>query len=402
MKQQESVFFTRHSVFDVKGNTIAYDLRCHPDGAFAAGSSCLNHLDTIQKTLGQTHVILKADESLLFSDFLTDALSGTLILSLSSDIVLTDSIQNRILELSDKGFRFALDNVCTNSSHLAELSVLFPFISYVKIDITQCENEHILNTLSRMKPYSFLFLAKQIDSHEQFSLVQSFGFSLYEGTFYNNVSVIDGARVKPLTLQIFRLMAILQREHSPLEVQKEFDTSPDLLLNLLRYINSASFSFQNGIKHIRHALALLGPKRLLSWLALFLYSDKEEKSFGTALIKTALFRAKMMEELCLLIGQPQERESAFFVGALSIIDTYFNMEPEALLSTMPLDPDIHDALLSYEGFLGELLSVTKSFEGGNDTLIMPGGTLPYGLKADVLCTVLADAYIFSDQMYELL
>ena len=112
---------------------------------------------------------------------------------------------------------------------------------------------------------------------------------------------------------------------------------------------------------------LLGPKKLLSWLGLFLYMTPNHRPFGGELFNNAKFRAKVMEELALACNKPELANKAFLTGSLSLIDTYLNIPMLEFLNNVNLDDEIKTALLFHEGFLGELLYIATEMNHSSDT-----------------------------------
>ena len=104
-------------------------------------------------------------------------------------------------------------------------------------------------------------------------------------------------------------------------------------------------------------VTLLGTKKILSWLGLFLYGTPHERPFGVEIYNNAKFRAKVMEELALYCQKSELSHKAFLIGSLSLIDTYLNISMLEFLNHAQLDDEIKTALLFKEGFLGKLLHI---------------------------------------------
>lgn len=402
MTTKSPAYLRRQSVFNARGSIIAYNLLCHSHDS--AAPVCKGYYDYagIEKIVGKHAAFIPVDADLLFSDFVSALPPERYTLSLSCDIDINETTVGRITELYESGFRFALDNLRADPAALAAFSVLFPYITWVKINVADSDESNLLHTLSRLKPYSFTFVAKRIEDPKQFERFKSYGFTLFEGCFFEKPVVVEGIRLEPLTLKVFELIELLQRDVPVAETEKVFKSAPDLMFNLLRYLNSAAFTFRSEITGIRHALNLLGSQRLLSWLGLFLYARKEEKPFGTALFKASLFRGKVMEELAVRMGYPQEKESAFLTGTLSLIDVYFQIPITEILDNVRLDLSIRDALLTQSGFLGELLSIAKTLESSERTLCITQIADTLRLDPGVLFTILSDAYAFADNSCDVL
>ena len=93
-----------------------------------------------------------------------------------------------------------------------------------------------------------------------------------------------------------RLLAKLQ---DPKLTTEELDqtVSQDVGLSykLLRYVNSAMHSLPNEVESIRHAIILVGSRRIGNWAGLILYGQMNDKP-GELTI-TAVVRARMCQQL---------------------------------------------------------------------------------------------------------
>jgi len=149
-------------------------------------------------------------------------------------------------------------------------------------------------------------------------------------------------------------------------ITEKFSLYPELTFNLLRYINSAEYSFRSEITSIRQIINLLGPTRLRSWLGLFVYSSEDESTLHKEIIRSAKFRANMMRELVIAHKKNELSDEAFLTGSLSLIDLYFQMTTEELLTKIVVGKSIRDALLGRDGYLGKILTITEKLEKGEN------------------------------------
>jgi len=164
------------------------------------------------------------------------------------------------------------------------------------------------------------------------------------------------------SLNVIDVLNTLQQTVDLKIITEKFSLYPELTFNLLRYINSAEYSFRSEITSIRQIINLLGPTRLHSWLGLFIYSNDDESTLTNEMIKSAKFRANMMKELVVAHKKNDLADEAFLTGSLSLIDLYFQMTMEELLNKIAVGKSISDALLRREGYLGKILIITEKLE----------------------------------------
>ena len=110
---------------------------------------------------------------------------------------------------------------------------------------------------------------------------------------------------------------------------------------------------------------LLGLNRLFKWAALLMttsFNGNVPPAVGT----TAVVRGRLMELLALEKLEAEECDNAFVVGVFSLLDTMLDMPMEAALKTVPLPPQVTDALLHHKGPLAPFLDLTIACESADD------------------------------------
>lgn len=164
------------------------------------------------------------------------------------------------------------------------------------------------------------------------------------------------------TLEVIDVINTLHSTTDINVITDKFSLFPELTFNLLRYINSAQFSFRSEITSIRQIINLLGPMRLRSWLGLFVYSDDNASPQAQEIIQSAKFRANLMRELVIAHKKNELSDEAFLTGSLSLMDVYLELSMEELLEKILLSKSIKDALLNREGYLGKMLIIVEKLE----------------------------------------
>ena len=128
---------------------------------------------------------------------------------------------------------------------------------------------------------------------------------------------------------------------------------------LLKYLNSASFSFKNPIEQIQQAIVILGIDETKKWVTLI--SLRSIPSKPLELIKHALVRAKLAEHIAL--EKTKAHPSSFFLmGLLSTLDALLDMTMKEALKLMPLKSEIIDALVEQKGEMGDVLKIIIKHE----------------------------------------
>jgi c-di-GMP-related signal transduction protein len=128
---------------------------------------------------------------------------------------------------------------------------------------------------------------------------------------------------------------------------------------LLRAVNAASVGLVRPVSSVREALVLLGRRQLRAWILLMVLADAgdgiQEK------LSNAMTRARMCELLAPLVPNIPS-DTAFLTGLLSTLDFLLNMPMSDVVQRLPLEKDVHDALVNRTGPLGELLQTVAAYE----------------------------------------
>ena len=221
------------------------------------------------------------------------------------------------------------------------------------------------------REYDVKFLAEKVETHEEFEMCKALGFEYFQGYFFAKPVIIEGRKIDPNRLGVMKLSQLLQSDAEIEEIIREFDYHPDLMINLLKYINTSAFSLRTEIKSIPQAINMLGRLPLAQWLTLFLYGDcLRERREMSILIDAILLRAELMTLLCRHYKKSREEcERAHLCGLLSMVDTVFGVPLHEVFEQISFDPEIEAALLKKEGFFAKILIVARVIEQGDFTKI---------------------------------
>jgi hypothetical protein len=160
-----------------------------------------------------------------------------------------------------------------------------------------------------------------------------------------------------------RLLAKLQDPNLTTE-QLEETVSQDVALSykLVRYVNSAIHALPNEVASIRHAIVLVGTRRISNWAGLILYGQMDDKP--TELMITAIVRARMCQQLAMATKQTNV-EQFFTVGLFSVLDALLDRPMPDALEMLPLAPELKAALVDHQGAMGSALLCVMAYEQGD-------------------------------------
>ncbi|PYX94560.1 MAG: diguanylate phosphodiesterase, partial [Acidobacteria bacterium] len=113
------------------------------------------------------------------------------------------------------------------------------------------------------------------------------------------------------------LQAVARPEMDLREIETIIKGEASICYRLLRYLNSAIFSFSSEIHSVRHALSMMGEREIRRWVRLIATLGAAQQK-STELVLSALVRARFCELLGLRV--PHGDNDLFFLGLLSLMD----------------------------------------------------------------------------------
>jgi c-di-GMP phosphodiesterase len=160
---------------------------------------------------------------------------------------------------------------------------------------------------------------------------------------------------------IVELIHRVDKEDPIEKLENTLKRDPPLAFKLLRYINSPAFGLRVEISSFRHAIMMLGYKRLKRWLALLLATASKEVNLKPVMF-AAVRRGLLMEELVRGTGDEETRNEVFICGVFSLLDRMFQQPFDELLSTIPVPERVRQALVERTGPYEPYMNVVRASE----------------------------------------
>ena len=307
-----------------------------------------------------------------------------------------------IKKFKQQAYVFALDDFIITEDQLEHWDPILKEVQIVKVDVMDTTLEDLQKKTSLLKPYKVALLAEKVETQEMFQICMDLGYQYFQGYFFTKPDIIEGKAISPSIQGILAVIRAIQQGNSIDEVEHTIKLYPELIISLLKIVNSSSVSPIQEITSIKQAIALLGTRSLSQWFLLLLYSQRSNGESEVGLRNDPLFltasqRGKTMELLLKSSDSKapkQLRDEAFLVGLLSLCDALLHTPIEELVKELHLSESISDALLKGTGKLGELLSLTKSIECCNVDVINSHSER-FALTPDIINEVSLEALKFS-------
>jgi EAL and modified HD-GYP domain-containing signal transduction protein len=269
-----------------------------------------------------------------------------------------EELIRKLRHLRDLGYRIALDDfVCTESKSLLEVA------HYVKFEVIGNDWDQLARFVLEVRKYPVKLIAEKVETLEQFERCKALGFEYFQGYFFSRPQLMQGRRVAVNRLAAIRLIVKLNTPDVDVKgLQETISEDASLTYKLLSYINSATYSLTRKITSVGHAVVLVGLQKIKAWASLIVLASVDDKSRD--LVMTGAVRARMCEHLARVLGLPKP-ERSFLVGLLSVLDALLDQPMADLVKSLPVESDIVDAVVNYEGSLGKVLKCALEYEKRN-------------------------------------
>lgn len=379
------LFLGRQPILNKDNETFAYELlyrgstdnfcKNSIDSSYATArviSTMLNNIGA-KKILGGKIGFLNIDDNVLFSEIIENIPKKHFVLEILETCAINDKLLERVDELIEKGYIFALDDFVCAEENLIKYEALFPKISYLKVDLKESEFADIAYSLKKLKNFDFKLLAEKVENQEEHAILKRFGFDYYQGFYFAKPIIMSNISIDPSKSAILSIESMINSDREINDISKTFQIYPDLSINLLKFLNSALFGFRNPISSIKHAIAIIGLKQLKNWLLLLMFLGDDLEDNANPIFVLAKNRSDTMVNLLKYTKyyNPQNADKAYFAGLLSLIDVIFKMPIEDLLKEIRVDQEIKEAVLQSKGIYGDLLCLVKASEESDMEKIKP-------------------------------
>ena len=163
---------------------------------------------------------------------------------------------------------------------------------------------------------------------------------------------------------LLELLALVTQDAATSAIEAHIKRNTGISYQLLKLVNSVSFSASHKINSFSQAITMLGRRQLQRWLQLLLYSRPQDNKEPNPLMSRAAARSALMEKLAQQRGGDGGlQDRAFMVGMFSLLDILFGSPLEEIITPLHLADDVVAALLRKEGGLGDLLALAIAGEG---------------------------------------
>ena len=265
--------------------------------------------------------------------------------------------------LRERGFHLAFNHTVLESAYAPWL----PLADYIKLDLSLLAPDQVAVLINYAGRHCKAeLIAEKVETAQQYDMVSSQGVQLFQGYWFARPSLVQAKLLAPGQASIVHLINLVRQQASTDEIEEVLKKDAGLAFNLMRLINSAGFGVTREITSFRHAVMLMGLKKLFRWAALLLTASRTG-GVPSSVGQTAVVRGRLMELLVdrtpnAGLGGRDLIDQAYMAGILSLMPTLTSISMNEVLAQLPVAKPVQDGLLSRGGILGNLLTLIESLE----------------------------------------
>jgi EAL and modified HD-GYP domain-containing signal transduction protein len=162
---------------------------------------------------------------------------------------------------------------------------------------------------------------------------------------------------------VTELIQRVDREEPVERLEAVVRNDPKLAFRLIRHLNSAAYGLAIEVSTFRHALMMMGYRKLKRWLALMLVSAGRAPALKPAMF-AAVRRGLLLEELVRATADDEMRGEMFICGVFSLLDRMLGQSFAQLFQSLPVSARVQQALVSGDGPYHPYLALVQALEQG--------------------------------------
>lgn len=289
-----------------------------------------------------------------------------------------------IVEVADKmkvliaqGFTIAADDFVLEDAY----SSWIPHVAYIKIQANETTS-NFAAMVHKAKMLGKKIIAEKVETPAQYTFFSGLKVDFFQGYFFCKPMNMGAKITSPAVSNLIRLINMTIQEADLAEIEKVLKTDPTLSFKLLRYINSAGMGLSRTVESFKHALMILGYKKLFKWLTI-LFSTTNKNPGANAVAKIALTRARFLELLGTEKYGKNASDNCFVIGIFSLLDVMLNVQLEVALGSISLQDSVIQALLHGDGEYFPLVQLMLALEN-NDWIEILASAQVLGIPENVI------------------
>ena len=371
----EPAFVARQPVFDKKLRIWGYELLFRnsrdvnraeiADSDTATASVIIDGIAQAREGLPNDKALLINFPRALLLDDTPLLLPENCIIEILEDVKPDPEVLEK-LETIRQDRMLAVDDFTGRTGYDPGYDRLLEISDIIKVDVLGMKEKRVREVTGSLAPFGKNLLAEKVETREMFHQTSCLGFSLFQGYFFSRPEIVKGRKLASNQISRLRLMQELeQQEFDPNALAAVIESDVSLSYRLIRYINSPGIGLLAQVRSIRHAVSLLGEKRIRQWLRILIMVDLNSTDRGIEVLRMSSMRGYMLQLLAESYPSPMDPHSMFLTGLFSGLDAILNQPMDRIVHDLPLDDLIKKALMGEAGEPARYLQLAMALEKGD-------------------------------------
>ena len=374
----QAAFVGRQAIVDRDRRVVAYELLYRSSSTATVADFDEQNVAAVRviantfATLGEETVLggnlgfFNVTREVLLSETIHALPKERVVIELLEQIEADREVVARCRALREAGYQIALDDWVHEDPRVG----LLPCADIVKVDLPSVAKRDLRRVVRSLREGGKqLLLAEKVETQQEFETCHGLGFDRFQGYFFARPTVLEGVAIDPSQTTLLRLLQQISVGTDTAAIVESFKQDAKLGLNLIRLVNTAGNAVRVRLESIDDGVRTLGMRQLSRWISVLLFAGGRQGGARDPLLTLAAHRGRLMELLVEAATKKGvlriERERAFLVGMLSLVDALLGRPIQSIVQDLRLGPDIAQALTQHEGELGRLLSLAVAAERGD-------------------------------------
>ncbi|MCM3364529.1 EAL and HDOD domain-containing protein [Niallia sp. Sow4_A1] len=286
-----------------------------------------------------------------------------IVIEILESVIPSQKIIDICIELKQLGYKLALDDFIFDKSNLYSQSLLL-LADMIKVDFQQTtkETRSDLETLARKN--NIELVAEKLETKEEYEQAKNKGYHYFQGYYFSRPLIMSTHDVPIYIHTYYKILELLNDEDPDINrISKLIEQDISLSYKLLKLINTLGYGMKQKVTSIKNAIIYIGLIELQKWIYVLTVRENEWKNgISFEVMLNCLIRSKMCESVAKLIPGRQEYGSFFLTGMFSLMDTIMNRDMATILSDLPLDETIVQALSGEKNIQRDVLQLVIAAE----------------------------------------
>ena len=371
----DCMFIARQPIFKTNLDVYGYELLFRSGSTSNAfdGTSATTATAGVLGGLFESGIDAIVDDKRAFINFDVDLIkadaielieNNRLVIEVLEDVIVDDSLIERVKELRAKGYKIALDDFVESYHEYP----LVPYADIIKYDLMLTPLETIRPYVVKALEHHKILLAEKVETEEVYKQAKEMGFTLFQGYFFSKPSIVGKSSSKSTTkTQYGRIIMELKKEEPSYQALAEIiENDVNLAYRLMRVIKTRAGD--DLIYSIKRALTYMGLKEIERWINILMIQEMSHNKPKELMMMT-LVRTKFSEAIAFNSNLKKIKYEASMMGLFSAIDAMLDQNMSEALGDISLPESVKEALIHHKGCLMPVLNLIYAYEKADFTLV---------------------------------